>query len=131
MFTAKYPIKGTSDFITINIDASENMLPLTLEKLKEHFGDSSSTKDLEDMLSNSRDNNSKKVSWSICAPGFEKCDHSCGIDDLQCLLLAMKSIIYAIEEWEKDTGNKCEYTFYQDMKIIYDPQFIKDRKETY
>lgn len=98
MFTAKYPLKDKSEFITINIDAPEDLPP-----------------------------HDKKVPWSISAPGLEKHSHSCGIDDLQCLLLAMKSIIHAIEEWEKNTGNKCEYTFYQDMKITYDPQFLKKK----
>jgi hypothetical protein len=99
MFTAKYPIKDTTEFITITIDAPEDLPP-----------------------------RSKRASWSIVAPGFEKHDHSCGIDDLQCLLLSMKSIIHAMEEWEKNTGKKCEYTFYQDTKIIYDPPFLKERK---
>ncbi|MFA5169523.1 MAG: hypothetical protein WC420_02190 [Candidatus Paceibacterota bacterium] len=99
MLIAKYPIKDTSEFITVTIDTPEDLPP-----------------------------NNKRVSWSICAPGFEKHDHSCGIDDLQCLLLSMQSIIRIIEEWEKNTGNKCEYTFYQDVKIIYDPEFLKEKK---
>jgi hypothetical protein len=99
MFTAKYPIKNTSEFLTVAIDDPASM----------------PTKE-------------KKASWSISAPGFEKHSHSCGVDDLQCLLLSMKSIIYEIGEWEKNTGRKCEYTFYQDLKIIYDPQFMKEKK---
>jgi hypothetical protein len=99
MFVAKYPIKDTSEFITITIDAPEDLPP-----------------------------GNKKASWSVSAPGFEKHNHSCGIDDLQCLLLSMQSIIRTIEEWEKNTGSKCEYTFYQDIKIVYDPQFLKEKK---
>ena len=99
MFNAKYPIKGTSEFIIITINAPEDLPP-----------------------------GSKKATWSVCAPGFEKHSHSCGIDDLQCLLLAMKSIIQTMEEWEKNTGEKCEYTFYQDVKIVYDPHFLKEEK---
>lgn len=128
MLTAKYPIKDTSEFITITIDIHEDMPPLTLEKLKKYFGESSSAEDLEEMLSRSHNDKSKQALWSICAPGFEKYGHSCGIDDLQCLLLSMQCIIRAIEEWEKNTGNKCEYTFYQDIKIVYEPQFLREKK---
>ncbi len=96
MFNAKYPIKGTSEFVIINIDAPKDLPP-----------------------------GSKKVTWSVRALDFEKNGHSGGIDDLQCLLLSMKSIIHIIEEWERTTGHKCEYTFYQDIKIVYDPPFQK------
>jgi hypothetical protein len=99
MLTAKYPIKDTSDFITVNIDAPETM-----------------------------PTGEKRATWSISAPGFEKRDHSCGIDDLQCLLLSMKCLIRTMEEWEEGSGNKCEYTFYQDMKIVYDPQYMKEKR---
>lgn len=94
MFTEKYPIKNTSEFITVAIDAPEDFPP-----------------------------GSKKAEWSVRGPDFEKNGHSCGIDDLQCILLSMQSIIHAIEEWEKNTGKKCEYTFYQDTKIVYNPPF--------
>lgn len=125
MFTAKYPIKNATDFVTIALGAPEDMPPLIKEKVKEHFGDSFSDEDIEKALSQSSGDKSKIAQWSVCAPGLEKHDHSCGIDDLQCLLLSMKSIAQVIEEWEKNTGNKCEYTFSQDMKIIYSPHFLK------
>lgn len=94
MFSAKYPIKNTSEFVTVTINNPEDFPPY-----------------------------SKKITWSIHAPGLEKDSHSGGIDDLQCLLLSMKSIIREIEEWEKNTGNKCEYTFFQDIKIVYNPPY--------
>jgi hypothetical protein len=94
MFTAKYPIQNTSDFITVTINNPEDFYP-----------------------------NSKKVTWSVIAPSFEKQGHSGGVDDLQCLLLAMKCIIKIIKDWEKSTGKKLEYTFYQDTKIVYDQPF--------
>jgi hypothetical protein len=98
MFTAKYPIKDTSEFVTVTIDAPKDLPPA-----------------------------SKKATWSVQAPDFEKNGHSGGIDDLQCLLLSMKCIIHTIEEWEENTGKKCEYTFYQNTKIVYDPPFSKGR----
>ncbi|HQK63571.1 MAG TPA: hypothetical protein PLF16_00300 [Candidatus Staskawiczbacteria bacterium] len=94
MFNAKYPIKNTSDFITVTINTPEDFPP-----------------------------SSKKATWSVHGPDFEKNGHSGGIDDLQCLLLSMQCIIHIIEEWEKSTGKKCEYTFYQDTKIVYNPPF--------
>jgi len=100
MFTAKYPIKDASEFVTVTISAPS-----------------------------SKPSKEKIALWSISAPGFEKHNHSCGIDDLQCLLLSMKSIIREIGEWEKSTGKKCEYTFYQDIDIIYDPHFLKEKKQ--
>jgi hypothetical protein len=96
MLTAKYPIKDVFGFVTVVINTPEDLSP-----------------------------GSRKVTWSVYTPDSEKHSHSCGVDDLQCLLLAMKSIIHVIKEWEKNTGNKCEYTFYQDIKIVYDPQFPK------
>lgn len=70
MFIAKYPIKDTSEFVTITVKAPEDMPALTLEKLKEYFGDSLSTKDIEEMLFQSRSDKSKMASWSVCAQGF-------------------------------------------------------------
>lgn len=96
MLTATYPIKNSSESVTITIETPTDLPP-----------------------------GNKIAQWSISAPGLEIHNHSCGIDDLQCLLLSMKAIAQALKEWEQQTGNNCEYTFYQDIAIVYDPSFKK------
>ncbi len=53
-----------------------------------------------------------KCKWEISGPNFSKSAYSYGIDDLQALYLAMKIIKVTINQFEKNSGLKCDYTFY-------------------
>lgn len=85
MINAKYPIIGTTDFISVKIFQPEKKADSEQEE--------------------------SACKWIITAPKFEKSGSSYGIDDLQAVFLALKIIDVLIKQYESATGLKCEYTF--------------------
>lgn len=115
---ARYPIVDTDDHLEIFVGKPEFMPPLTRAELEESLGDHSlSEAEIEDWVRRAADDTSKKVIWKITAPDLEQDGYSCGIDDLQSMLLALQSIDLAIAAWEQAANKKCQYTYTIATKI--------------
>lgn len=117
--SAKYPITNTNDYLEILVSKPEFMPPLTREELIQSLGTHVlSEEELADWVDRAKDDTSKKVTWKITAPDFVRDGYTCGLDDLQAMLLALQSIDLAITDWEHETHNRCDYTFSIATKII-------------
>lgn len=90
MIKAKYPIVGSKDFLEISIDQTE---PYP----ESQHGD-------------------RRSRCKVLGPGYEKTFYSHGIDDFQCVWLALRRIRECVKEFEKKTKMKCEYHFFQEFE---------------
>ncbi len=82
MITANYPLSGSDEFLTVKLFDPEP------------------------------EENDSKCKWEILGPNFNQSAYSYGIDDFQALYLAMQIIKVTIKQFEKNSGHKCEYTFF-------------------
>lgn len=90
MLKAKYPLTGTNQFVEITIFQPEP--------------DPEST------------NNDYRCDCQISGPEYEKTFHAYGIDELQCVWLALKRIREEISKFEEKSNLKCEYCYFQDFE---------------
>jgi len=90
MITAKYPLSGTKDFVEMSIVQPE--------------------------LDPESPNNDRRCECKISAPNYEKNFHVYGIDELQCVWLALRQLRVEILNFEKETKMKCEYHYFQDFE---------------
>lgn len=87
MINAKYPIIGTTDFVSVSIFQPGRNADSETEE--------------------------SECKWNISAPNFEKSGSTYGIDDLQAVFLALKLIDVLIKQYEITKGLRCEYSFIQ------------------
>ncbi len=90
MIHAKYPLAGTSHFLEIVIFQPEP--------------DPEST------------NNDYCCDCRISGPEYVKTFHAYGIDQLQCVWLALRRIRDEISGFEENTKLKCEYCYFQEFE---------------
>ena len=88
MVAAEYPLIGTNDFIKIAMGRPE-----------------------PDPESKHKD---RRCECKISAPVDEKIFYVYGVDEIQCVWLGLRQIRREIAEFEKKTGAKCEYLYFQD-----------------
>jgi hypothetical protein len=52
----------------------------------------------------------------LLASDYEKKFYAYGVDEMQCVWLGLRRIRTEIIEYEKKTGQKCEYHYFQDFE---------------
>jgi hypothetical protein len=87
---AKYPIIGTKRFLKIIIDKPE------LDPKSKY--------------------DSRRCKCKISARDYNKKIYVYGVDEIQCVWLALRQIRVLISEFEQKTKMKCEYRYFQDFE---------------
>lgn len=90
MIKAKYPLAGAEEFLEVSVSRPER--------------DPKSTQ------------GDFRCACSIAAPDYEMSFYAHGIDELQCVWIALRQLRVEIEAFEKKTGQRCEYYYYQDFE---------------
>ena len=130
ILTASYPLLDSNEVLKIAIYAPINEPLPGKEELIEslEISEDEAEEWLTDIKASELAQPSRRVYWTLSAPEYtsEK-KYSVGVDDLQAVLLAMQSIAQEIREWETESCMKCEFTFSEDINIIYSPRWQDDR----
>jgi hypothetical protein len=131
MLTAAYPIIDSKKKLQITIFAPINEPTPNKNELVKELKISEQEAELlvQDIQASEATQASRRVYWTMSAPEYvsEK-KYSVGVDDMQALLLAMQAIAQEIRDWEQESCMKCEFTFADDVKIIYSPAW-EDEEE--
>lgn len=95
LISAKYPLSGGKDFFEIYIGQIE--------------------------IDPESPNNDCRCECKLSAPNYRKSFYVYGIDELQCVWLALRQLQVEIIDFEIKSGLTCEYRFFQDVEYKHIP----------
>lgn len=87
LISAEYPLNDSKEFLKISISYPE--------------------------LDPESPNDDRRCECKVSAPNYEKKFNVYGIDELQCVWLALGQLQAEISEFEKETNKKCGYHYFQ------------------